>query len=89
MIIKKKCWPELFEKVLSGKKNADVRLADFDAKEGDILVLEEYDNVKKEYTGRKIEKKIANLNKVNFTEFNSTEDIKKFGHWVMELEDVQ
>lgn len=45
----------MFSKVLSGEKKFDVRLADFDVKEGDTLVLEEWDNEKNEYTGRKIE----------------------------------
>ncbi len=89
MEIKKKCWPDLFQKILDGKKNADVRLADFEINEGDVLIFEEYNPEKKEYTGRKIEKKVKNLNKVNFAEFNSVEDIKKFGHWVIELENVQ
>lgn len=87
MEIKKKCWSDLFQKILDGKKNADVRLADFDVREGDVFVFEEYDNVKKEYTGRVIRKKVKNVNKVNFIDFNSVEDVKKFGHWVMEFED--
>lgn len=86
MEIKKKCWPDLFQKILDGKKNADVRLADFDVSEGDILIFEEYDPEKKEYTGRKIEKKVKNLNKVNLLDFNPKEDVEKFGHWVIELE---
>ena len=44
MEIKKKCWSALFQKILDGKKNVDVRLADFDVKEGDVLIFEEYDN---------------------------------------------
>jgi len=86
MEIKKKTWPELFQKMLEGKKNSDVRLADFDIKEGDILVLEEYNPETKEYTGRTIKKKVKNLNKLNLTNFNSFEDIKKCGHWLMDLE---
>ena len=88
MEIKKKCWSALFEKILDGKKNADVRLADFDVKEGDVLVFEEYDNEKKEYTGRSVKRKVKNLNKIRITDFNSKEDIDKFGHWVIELENV-
>jgi hypothetical protein len=87
MKIKKKTWPSLFQKVLDGKKNTDLRLADFDIKEGDVLVLEEYDPDKKEYTGRKIEKKVRNLNKVNLLDFHSAKDVKKFGHWIIEMED--
>jgi lipopolysaccharide export LptBFGC system permease protein LptF len=86
MEIKKKTWPELFERIKTGKKNVDLRLADFDIKEEDILVLEEYNPETKSYTGRVIKKKVKNLNKVNLTDFHDTELIKKHGHWVIELE---
>lgn len=42
-INKKKVWPEYFENILSGKKKYELRLNDFDVKEGDVLVLEEWD----------------------------------------------
>jgi len=83
--IKKKTWPEQFQKMLDGKKNTDLRLADFEIKEGDILILEEYNPKTKQYTGRLIKKKVKNLNKVNLMEFHSAENIKKFGHYVIEL----
>ena len=86
MQIKKKTWPELFQKMLDGKKTVDVRLADFDLNEGDILVFEEYNPETKEYTGRVLKKKVKNLNKIKLTEFHSVEDIEKHGHWVIELE---
>lgn len=86
MEIKKKCWPELFQKILEGKKTADVRLADFDIKEGDILILEEYNPQTKEYTGRTVKKKVKNLNKIILTDYHSPEQITKYGHWVIELE---
>jgi ASC-1-like (ASCH) protein len=41
-IIKKKIWPEYFELVDSDKKRFELRLADFDIKEGDTLILEEW-----------------------------------------------
>ena len=85
MIIKKKTWPELFKKILEGKKTADVRLADFDLKEGDILILEEYNPETKEYTGRTIEKIVKNLNKINLTDFYTQEQIKQHGFWIIEL----
>jgi len=84
--IKKKCWPELFQKVLEGKKNSDARLADFDVKEGDILILEEFNPETKEYTGRTIKKKVKNLTKLNLAGFNSFEELKKYGHWLIEFE---
>lgn len=83
--IKKKTWPELFQKILEGKKNTDVRLADFDVKEGDVLVLEEYNPKTKKYTGRTLKKKIINLNKINLMDFHTPEQIKKYGHYVIEL----
>jgi len=86
MEIKKKTWPELFNKVLEGKKNSDVRLADFDIKEGDTLIFEEYSPETKRYTGRKIKKKVKHLTKLNLTDFNSFEDFKKYGHWLIDLE---
>lgn len=86
MEIKKKTWPELFQKMLEEKKTVDLRLADFDINEGDVLVLEEYDPEKKEYTGRVLKKKVKNLNKVKLTDFHNIEEIRAFGHWVIELE---
>jgi len=53
--IHKKVWREYFEKIISGRKKFELRLADFDIHEGDTLVLEEWNKDKKEYTGREIE----------------------------------
>ena len=86
MEIKKKTWPKSFQRIMEGKKTADLRLADFDIKEGDILVLEEYDPKSKNYTGRVLKKKIRNLNKIKLTDFHSPEEIKEFGHWIIELD---
>jgi len=79
MIIKKKAWPEMFEAVLIGKKNFDLRLDDFECNEGDILVLEEWNPETKEYTGRKIEKKISYVVKTKDLKFWKKEDADKFG----------
>jgi ASC-1-like (ASCH) protein len=86
MEIKKKIWPEYFEKILQGEKNAELRLADFEINEGDILILEEYNPKTKTYTGRKINKKVKYINKSNPTEAYSLEEIKKFGFYLIELE---
>lgn len=85
MEIKKKSWPELFQKILEGKKTVDLRLADFDIKEDDILVLEEWNPETKEYTGRKLKKKVKNVNKIKLTDFHTIGEINKYGHWVIEL----
>ena len=86
MEIRKKTWPDLFQRMLDGKKITDLRLADFEIKEGDILILEEYDPETKSYTGRVLKKKVKNLNKVKLIDFHSIEDISKYGHWIIELE---
>ncbi len=77
MIIRKKCWPEIFEDVLSGRKNFDVRINDFDCEEGDVLILEEWNPETEEYTGRKIEKKIKYVLKTEKQKFWSEEDKKR------------
>ncbi len=77
--IKKKTWPKPFEKILSGEKTFDARLANFACKPGDILILEEYYPKTKKYTGRKIEKKITFILNTKTQKFWSQSDIKKFG----------
>lgn len=86
MIIKKKTWPELFNLVKSSKKKFDVRVADFDIKEGDTLILEEWDPKTKAYTGRKITKKVGYLLKFKLNDFSQEEEIKKYGLLVIQLE---
>ena len=85
-IIKKKIWPEYFELVSSGKKKFELRLADFDVKEGDTLLLEEWDSKTKEYTGRKIEKKVSFVLKFNLNDFGQEEVIKEKGLIVIQLD---
>ena len=83
MVIRKKTWREGFEKILSSKKTFDVRLCNFKCKEGDILVLEEYDPKTKKYTGRKLEKKITFVLDTNKQKYWTKGDIKKHGLLVM------
>jgi len=72
--------------MIDRKKNVDLRLADFNINEGDILILEEYNPDTKEYTGRVLKKQVKHLNKVKLTDFHTCDEISKFGHWVIELE---
>ena len=73
MEIKKKIWPQYFEKIKSGDKNFELRLADWECKIGDILVLQEWDPETKNYTGREISKTVSYVLK--------TKDIKTAGMW--------
>ena len=78
MIIEKKIDIIYFERILSGKKNFEVRLADEKYEEGDTLLLREIDSNRK-YTGCEIKKEITYVTNTNSCNNWPKEDIKKFG----------
>jgi ribosomal protein S17 len=80
MKIEKKTWPEYFEKVLAGEKNFDLRLADWECKAGDILLLREWNPETKKYTGRQIEKEVSCVIKSKNLNMFSKNDVEKFGY---------
>lgn len=87
--IKKKCWPEWFEKFKSGERKFELRLADFGIKSGDILIFEEYNPETKEYSGRKMSficKRVEHSAQ-NPLQFYNIEDVKKHGFWIIDLEE--
>ncbi len=84
-IIKKKIPPEYFELIKSGKKKFELRLADFDIKEGDILVLEECDPKTRQYTGRTIEKKVDYILKFNLDDFGQKKEIEEKGLYIIQF----
>lgn len=86
-IIKKKIWSKYFELVKSGKKRFEVRVADFDIKEGDTIVLEEWDSQTKKYTGRTLTKKVDYLLKFNLNTFGQKDLIEKNGLYVLQFSD--
>jgi len=83
MKIKKKIWSEYFQKILDGKKTYELRLADWECREGDILVLQEWDPKTKKYTGREIEKEVTYVGKTKNINFWSKEDIEKYGYQII------
>ncbi|MBW2963283.1 DUF3850 domain-containing protein [Candidatus Woesearchaeota archaeon] len=83
MKIEKKTWPDLFEKILSGDKTFDLRLADWQCSPGDILVLREWNPETKQYTGRQIEKQITFVLKTKNIKFFPKEDVEKYGWQVI------
>jgi ribosomal protein S17 len=86
-IVEKKAWPEYFEKVLSGEKKFDLRINDFEIKEGDTLLLREWNPETKEYTGREISKKVTYILKVAPGDRTwPKEDVEKYGLQIMSLE---
>lgn len=88
--IEKKTWPDLFQKIVEGKKTFDLRLNDFDIDEGDILVLKEYDPKTQTYSGRILEKKVGFVGKWKIDElaqFWPKKDIEEKGIQVVSLKD--
>lgn len=83
--IEKKCWPEWFEKVLSGEKDFEIRLADFEIKEGDTLLLREWDPKTKQYTGREVRKTASIVSKSKDWKVWTKEEIDKYGFYVIGL----
>jgi len=83
--IEKKIWSKYFESVKSGKKRFELRLADFKIKEGDILILREWNPKKKEYTGRKIKKKVNYVLKFKLNNFGQKKEIEKRGLYVIQF----
>lgn len=81
--IEKKVWPKYFQAIVDGKKTYELRLADFDVKEGDVLILREWNPETKEYTGRVIEKEVTYVSKTKGLSFWSEEDIEKYGYQVI------
>ena len=81
----KKTWPEFFKKILNQEKGFELRLADFEVKEGDILILKEYDPKTKEFTGREIKKNVGKVIFINPTKMHTLEEIEKYGLNIIEL----
>lgn len=85
-IIHKKILPKYFEEIVSGKKKFELRLADFEINEGDILILEEWDKNTKEYTGRKIEVVVTCIRKTKDQSFWPPEEVEKYGFQIIQFE---
>jgi len=81
--IEKKVWPEYFEKILTGDKKYELRLADFNCQPGDILFLKEWDPVTKQYTGRSLEKEATFIIRTKDLKFWEPEDVEKCGFQII------
>ena len=82
-IIEKKIWPKYFELIKQGKKTFEIRLADFEIKEGDILLLKEWDPEKKAYTGREMKLNVTYVTNTKWQDHWSKEQIERYGLWVI------
>ena len=86
-IIKKKIPPEYFDLVNSGKKNFEARVAEFEVKEGDTIILEEWDPKTKQYTGRKIEREVGYVLNFDLNTFGQKDLIEEKGLVIFSLKD--
>jgi hypothetical protein len=83
--IHKKTVASLFDEVVSGNKSFDVRLADWQCQPGDILILDEIDDVTKVPTGRSVRRRVGYILNTQETSFYSKKDIEKYGLQVISL----
>jgi ribosomal protein S17 len=86
MEIEKKVWPEYYQKIIEGVKKYELRLFDFDCKEGDELILKEWDPKTKKYTGREVTKKVTYVLKTKDITFWPKPDIDKYGFQIISFE---
>ncbi|HVY01852.1 MAG TPA: DUF3850 domain-containing protein [Candidatus Nanoarchaeia archaeon] len=84
----KKVLPEYFQNILEGKKNYELRLADWKCNEGDVLLLKEWDSKSKKFTGREIRKRVTYVGKTKDMSFWSKEDVEKYGYQIISLGDI-
>lgn len=84
--IHKKIWKQSFDKILSGEKKFELRLADFDVDPGDTLVLEEWDKDHNTYTGKKIEVTVTYVFKTKEQPFWPREEAERYGFQILSIE---
>lgn len=54
-----KTWPEFYEAIVEGRKRFEIRKNDRGYAVGDLLLLQEYDPSREEYTGREVWRRVA------------------------------
>jgi len=88
MIIEKKCWPDMFERILLGTKKFEVRLDDFKIEAGDTLELREWDPETEDYTGRFCQCKIGFVLKTKDLPYWTPEEVAEHGFQVLSISRV-
>ena len=85
--IHKKVLSQYFDRILSGQKTFELRLADWECGEGDTLVLDEIDNETKTPTGRSVRKKVGFVLKTKDLDLFPQEQVEQYGYQVISLLD--
>ncbi len=84
----KKVLKKYFDKILSGDKTYEVRLADWQCNEGDILELIELNDETRQPTGRSMRRKVGAVIRTKELEkldWWPEEDVQKYGFQVIAL----
>lgn len=85
--VEKKILPEYFNAIADGKKKYELRLNDFNIKEGDTLILKEIDPKTKQFTGRSISKQVVGVDKFGINNlFWSKGEIEEKGLQIISFE---
>jgi len=86
--IEKKAWAGIYDLFNSGERKLEIRLADFDLKSGDSIILKEYDPKMKKYTGRQTELKCKHVEQglKDPLRFYDADKVKKHGFYIIEFE---
>lgn len=87
--VTKKIDTDWLEMILAGKKKFELRLADFDIQDGDVLRLEEWagEGENRKATGRFIEKTVTYARKVDLkTWIESQSELIEKGFYVLQFE---
>lgn len=86
--ITKKIDPEWFDMILSGKKKFELRVADFEIEDGDIIRLEEYTTGEdRKPTGRFIEKKANYVRKIDLQGWIKRQpELMKNGFYIIQFD---
>lgn len=90
-IVTKKIDPQWYDAIETGRKKYELRLADFDIQEGDILRLEEWvgEGENRKPTGRVIEKKIGYIRKFDMEAWMKRQpEIKEKGMYVLQFDET-
>ena len=87
-LVYKKIRPEYFDKVASGDKTFELRLADFNIETGDELVLQEWNPETREYTGREMRKSVGYVLKLGEVQgLYDPAEVEKHGYQIISLKD--
>ncbi|MEW6300241.1 MAG: DUF3850 domain-containing protein [Thermodesulfobacteriota bacterium] len=86
MTVNQKVEKEIFAQIAAGKRRAELQLANFAVREGDTLVLEEWDQEAQEYTGRKVETVVTAVVKTKEILHRSPEEVEKHGLQLIHFE---